>query len=175
MYVRKAFLAGVFGAAILSAAMGLARAAGFTSLDLEMILGSFITLRIGPGSWFLGLLVHLTLGGIFGEAYALGFEFFAHTAKVWVGAIFGAVNGVIAGLLLVFIGLIHPLLTPATDPYLPGHILAPGVFGSNYGLFTAGAFLLLHVVFGILLGLIYHQVHVHSPLMAANPTLAHAH
>lgn len=66
---RSAFYSGVVGALAMSLFAALARAAGLTSVNLEMALGSFFTWRIDFPSWVVGLLLHLFAGGVIGVVY----------------------------------------------------------------------------------------------------------
>ena len=138
----KAFAAGVTGALAMTAVMALLRLVGF-QVNLEMMLGSMITLGLGPGTWLIGFLMHLVIGGVFGIVYA-GIFRVTRRVDAGVGATIGLAHGFISGILLGFIPAIH-LLVPQTIP-------APGMMMSGLGLFGVIVFMLEHVMFGAIVG-----------------------
>jgi hypothetical protein len=150
--------AGALGALAMTVLMVIARALGMTTLNIEMALGSLLTRQIGAGSWILGLMMHLAIGGLLAQLYAFGFEFLTERASAWIGAGFSLIHSAIAGLLMFWLGSIHPLMRSN------GVITAPGPFAIEYGTLTAVAFVALHLVYGAWLGwshTIWQAVEVH--------------
>jgi hypothetical protein len=147
-YVNAA-KAGALGAAGMTVLMVIARALGVTTLNIEMALGSMLTQQIGAGSWLLGFIFHLAIGGLLAQLYVAGFEFLAEDANGWIGAGFGAIHASIAGLVMFLLGSIHPLMRN------DGVLQAPGPFAINYGALTALAFVALHLVYGGWVGSMY--------------------
>ena len=150
--------AGALGALAMTVLMVIARALGMTTLNIEMALGSLLTQQIGAGSWILGLMMHLAIGGLLAQFYAFGFEVLTERASGWIGAGFSVIHSSIAGLLMFWLGSIHPLMRNN------GVIPAPGPFAIEYGMLTAVAFIALHVVYGAWVGYWYamrREVEVH--------------
>ena len=149
MNFRRAFGAGALGAVVMSFLMAVGRYAGMTELNLEMGLGSMITMTINSGTWVVGLVVHLIAGGIVGLIYAAVFEHVARGATAGLGGAFGAIHSAISGVLLMMMPAVHPLMS--TTPGV-GQLQAPGPFGISYGLATAAAFVILHIIYGAIVG-----------------------
>lgn len=149
-YYSTAFAIGIVGAAVMTLVLWVTRLAGLTQLDLAMTLGTVTTISLGanPGAWVLGFIAVLVCGGVFALVYAWVFEAWpAHTARAWLGALIGVVHSVPGGALL---GWLMPPLHPATkgDPLLAD----PGFMGANYGTATIFIFILLHVLYGAIIG-----------------------
>jgi hypothetical protein len=148
-YYASAFGIGIVAAAVMTALMWAARAAGWTQFDLAMTLGtvSLFVDEPGPGVWFQGFLAVLGTGGLFALVYAAVFETWGYKARAWEGALLGAVHAVIGGALL---GWVMPLVhSPIRDYPLLSN---PGFMAMNYGVQTAVIFLALHVIFGAMVG-----------------------
>jgi hypothetical protein len=97
----------------------------------------------------LGFVVHFTMGVLFAIVYALLFEAFdADPLWLW-GAVFGAVHGVVVGMVFGMMPAMHPRMGSN------GALAAPGPFGINYGAMVPVGVILLHVVFGAVVGGVY--------------------
>src|SRR5918996_2950090 len=153
MNYKKAFVAGVIGAAVMSIIMAMARAMGMPA-NLEMMLG---TMMGGPPSamtWMMGLIIHLIAGGIFALIYAVGFKYWTHRADWLVGLGFGVIHTLFSGLLLAMMPAMHPLV--------PEMMPAPGALMANLGMMGVGALFMLHLIYGAIVGAMYGPV-VHQP------------
>lgn len=160
MRVGLAFLAGVIGGAVMILIMIIARAAGMTEMNMAMVLGSMITQQTTAGTWALGFVMHLVISGLIALIYAAVFE--AIRRSNWfLGLIGGAIHAVIAGFVLLWMPAIHPLM--------PDTITAPGAFAINYGMTTAVAFVILHLIYGMIVGSLYSPVNV-PRLTTTEPT-----
>lgn len=76
----------------------------------------------------------------------------------WFGAILGAVHGMIAGTSFAMIRKMHRRMgdQAAGGSAATGiHLRPPGLFGKNYGSATPAGVLMAHVIFGLVLGLVY--------------------
>lgn len=108
---------------------------------------------VGPDNaglvYMLGLMVHLMMGVIFAIVYAALFDILGVDANWLWGAIFGAVHGVIAGMAFGMMPAMHPRMGPSEV------LAAPGLFGVRYGSMVPIGVLLLHVVFGAVVGGVY--------------------
>ena len=153
-----AFLAGVVGGAVMTAMMATGRLTGMTEMNMEMALGSMVTQALGAGTWLLGLVMHLTLSGLIACLYAVGFEYVTRRAGWPVGVGFSVIHLIIGGLVMGMMGSFHPLMVNAPPPAPPGHLAAPGLFATNYGAMTTAAFVVLHLIFGAVVGAMYPAV-----------------
>lgn len=159
MNYGKAFKAGMVGALAMTVLMVVARALDVTTLNIEMALGTLLTQKINAGSWILGLMMHIVLGGLLAQLYAFGFEFLTERAGAWIGAGFALIHASIAGVVMFVLGSIHPLMKNS------GELPAPGPFAITYGTLTALVFVGLHLVYGSWVGSLYSMrpdVEVHG-------------
>jgi len=144
----SAFGAGIVGAVTMTILMVIARAMGLTTMNLEMMLGSMITSTFGTGTWVLGFAWHVINGGVFALIYAAGFKQYGK-ANVTLGAAFGFVHWIVAG---IFMGLL-----PAMHPLIPVALSAPGYFAASTGVFNFFAELVMHLIYGGIVGAIYQD------------------
>ncbi len=161
MNYGRAFLAGVIGGAVMSLLMFMGRMMGMTTMNLEMAIGSMITQTVGSTSWILGFVMHLMISGLIALIYAFGFENVTHKAGWLTGAGFGLIHLIIAGLVMGMMGSIHPLMV-ASQPVPEGRLLAPGFFAMNFGMMTTVAFIMLHIIYGAIVGAMYPPVQHHA-------------
>jgi hypothetical protein len=145
---------GLIATAALTAIMIGAQLAGFTRLDLPLMLGSII-IADPDRARVAGFLIHL----VNGQAFVLGYAaVFAATgdATWWAGGLLGVLHGAVA--LLVIVPLlpgIHPhMASERAGPSRGAALEPPGVLGLNYGRETPLVTMLAHVAFGIALGLL---------------------
>jgi hypothetical protein len=151
MRIGLAFWAGVIGGAVMILIMIIARATGLTEMNMVMALGSMITQETTAETWALGFVMHLVISGLIALIYAAVFE--AIRRSNWfLGLIGGAIHAVIAGFVLLWMPAVHPLM--------PDTIAAPGALAINYGTGTTVAFVILHLIYGMIVGGIYLPVHV---------------
>lgn len=139
----KAFGYGVLGAFLMSALLALARWSGLTQFNLSMFLGSFITQEFTVGTWVLGFVWHLINGGVFAVAYCSIFKA-SGGATTGKGTLLGFVHWLIYSLIMAVSSDFHPLI--------PSEIVEPGFFAINFGAFTAISGLVLHLIFGYIIG-----------------------
>jgi hypothetical protein len=153
MKAGRAFLAGVTGGIVMSIGLAIGRAMGMPA-ELEMMLG---TMMIFPGAmaWIVGFLMHLVISGSIALLYALVFEFVVHRSGWAIGAVFGFIHSLIGGM---FMGMM-----PAMHPMIPEQMPAPGAFMSNMGIMGVIAEIMLHIVYGAIVGALYGPVrHLHQ-------------
>jgi hypothetical protein len=158
MRVGLAFVAGMIGWAVMVGLTILLRAVGATELNLNMIIGSLFTGQVSAGTWILGFVAGLIISGLIALIYAWAFE--GMRKSNWrLGVIGGAIHAVIGG--IVF-GVL-----PSFHPAMPNLITPTGFFAANYGAVTAVGFVVLHLVYGAIVGGMYRPVHV--PITPAGP------
>lgn len=153
MNTGRAFLAGVVGGAVMSAMMAVARAMGMEA-KLELLLGTMLGIEPGPTAWIIGFGMHLVISGLIALLYALGFEYVTHRAGWLIGAAFAIIHILIGG---VFMGMV-----PMMHPQVPGELSPPGAFMSNLGVMGVMAFVMLHLIYGAIVGTMYTVVHRHA-------------
>jgi uncharacterized membrane protein YagU involved in acid resistance len=145
---------GLIATGALTAVMIGAQLAGFTRLDLPLMLGSIVVADPDRARVF-GFLIHLVNGLGFALGYAAVFAA-RDEASWWAGGVLGALHGAVA--LLVIVPLlpgIHPHMASERAGLSSGPALEPpGLLGLNYGRETPLVTVLAHVVFGISLGLL---------------------
>jgi hypothetical protein len=91
----------------------------------------------------------MMMGVVFAIIYAFLFDLLGVNANWLWGAVFGAIHGVIAGMAFGMMPAMHPRMGE-------GEVLAPpGPFGKNYGTMVPIGVLVLHVIFGVVVGVLY--------------------
>lgn len=146
-----ALLAGAVATAVMTILMYVGKAMGMP-MDLPRMLGLMF---VGPTSGvvdLIGLVAHVMMGIGFAVVYALLFAGLGIAPNWQSGAIFGAVHGVLAGLAFGMMPALHPRMGDGEE--LP----APGLFGHNLGAMVPIAIIVLHVVFGAVVGGVYARL-----------------
>ncbi|MFW6154194.1 MAG: hypothetical protein ACOC95_03160 [Planctomycetota bacterium] len=156
-----AFGAGVFGGLTLTVLLTLARLVGMTGMNLSMMMGAMFTQQFSVATWLLGFLVHLVVSGLIGIVYAWIFKLWG-PANWWHGLVIAIPHTLIAGLFL--------LAVPAINPAVPELLPAPGFMGAAYGAPSVVGFIILHLVYGTLVGVIYHG----KPVITREGRVIHA-
>lgn len=154
-----AIVAGFAGGAVMSLMMGMAKAAGMTEMDMALIEGAMFTGDPDKAK-AIGMFVHLVMMSaiVVGSIYALLFAAFgvASGNAWWVGALIGVVHGIVAGVGFAMIPAMHPRMGTSPQPATSGvHLPPPGVFGKNMGAMTPAGVLMAHVLYGLVVGLVY--------------------
>jgi hypothetical protein len=144
----SAIVAGVVATAVMTILMYLGKIMGMP-MDMLRMLGLMF---VGPGSGavtILGLVAHVMMGVVFAIIYVLLFNLFGIAPSWQWGAIFGAVHGVLAGLAFGMMPALHPRMGDGEE------LSAPGLFGRNLGAIVPAGVILLHVIFGAVVGWVY--------------------
>jgi len=147
-------LFGLLATTALTVVMITAQLAGFTRLDLPLVLGTLVTADPDRAR-VAGFLIHLTAGQGFALGYAATFALL-HRATWWFGALLGLLHVAVAVTVLL------PLL-PGAHPRMASHragpastavLEPPGLLALNYGIQTPAVAIVAHVVYGSILGLL---------------------
>ena len=147
-------LAGAFvGTLVLTTAIRAATELRLTRIDLPFLLGTAFTSDRGRAA-AVGYALHLVAGLAFG---AISLAIFAAigAAGWWRGALLGLVHAAFAGTALVnvLLPLVHPRMgTPMTDARSAPLLEPPGFLLRNYGTTTPLVMVVVHVVYGALVG-----------------------
>ena len=128
---------------------------GLTRLDMPFIAGTMFTPDRDLAK-VIGYIVHLFNGWIFAVVYALFFEN-VHKASWWFGALLGILQGIIvAVVLLPLLPGIHPRMVSDSRGPEPTRLLEPpGFLAANYGRMTPVVIIVIHAIYGAILGAFY--------------------
>jgi hypothetical protein len=144
---------GLVATAGLTAVMIAAQLAGFTRLDIPLMLGTIVT-EDPDRARVAGFAIHLAIGQVFALFYAAGFASLDRS-DWWLGALFGLGHAVVALIVLVpLLPGVHPrMASERAGPNSTAALEPPGVFALNYGAATPLVAVGAHVVYGAVLGL----------------------
>ena len=147
-------LFGLLATALLTVVMIAAQLAGWTRLDLPLLLGTVVSADPDRAR-VAGFFMHLVIGQGFALGYAAGFALLG-TATWWLGAVFGLMHVAVALAILVpLLPGVHPRMASArAGPASVSVLEPPGLGGLNYGAETPAVAVVAHLVFGIALGLL---------------------
>lgn len=151
----RAFVAGMTGGAVMTGIMWMARTFMGMPMNLEMMEGTMLVHTPGTAAWVVGFVMHLMISGLIALAYAWAFEHVVHRSGAGVGALFGLVHAVVAGVAMGMVPSVHPLI--------PEQMPAPGAFLSNIPMGVVALFM-LHAIYGAVVGAMY--VPVRAPRLA---------
>ena len=143
----------------MSVVMAILRMTGINT-NLEAMLGSLVQPNPGTEQWIVGFIIHLALGAIIAWIYAVGFEFAMQRSGPWVGGGLGLCHGLIAGLFMSGIPEMNPFGLPS---YAPGAFL---MNVTHYKLVGPLIFVLLHVLYGVVVGTLYGETIQHEHPLA---------
>ncbi|MGV9213935.1 hypothetical protein ACTFTM_18935 [Micromonospora sp. RB23] len=147
-------LFGLVATAALTAAMITAQLAGLTRLDLPLVLGTFVTADPDRAR-VVGFFLHLCAGQGFALVYAGTFALL-YRATWWIGALLGIVHvGIALTVLLPLLPGVHPrMASQRAGPASTAVLEPPGLFALNYGVQTPLVTAVVHVVYGVALGIL---------------------
>ncbi|MEU4397624.1 hypothetical protein [Micromonospora orduensis] len=147
-------LFGIVATAALTATMISAQMAGLTRLDLPLVLGTIIT-EDPDKARVVGFFIHLTAGQGFALGYAAVFALLRR-ADWWIGGLLGALHVAIAlTVLLPLLPGVHPrMASHRAGPASTATLEPPGLFALNYGVQTPAVTAVVHIIYGVVLGLL---------------------
>lgn len=163
--VLPALVAGLIGTGVMSALMAMAASMGMTKMPpMPLLTGSMMSGDRAKASR-MGTMVHYIVMGtvMFGLVYA-GLFTAIGSASVVVGVGIGLAHGVLVGAMAMpMMALVHPRMSEAsgadravvTEEAGEIRIAAPGFFGIKWGVMTPMGMIVGHVVFGVVVALIY--------------------
>ncbi|SIM60659.1 hypothetical protein [Micromonospora cremea] len=147
-------LFGLVATAVLTAALTSAQLAGLTRLDFPLVLGSLVT-EDPDRARVVGFFMHLCAGQGFALGYAATFALL-HRATWWIGALLGTIHvGIALTVLLPLLPGVHPrMASQRAGPASTAVLEPPGLFAVNYGIQTPAVVVVVHVLYGVVLGLL---------------------
>ena len=119
-------------------------------MDLFLLLGTMMTPRIGrPSAYMMGAMMHAGASFGFGALHVAVFAIadIDSSFAAW-GLLFGAVHWMMSGMAMGMMPLMHPLVRSKA-------LENPGPFAFSMGPMTGMGFLMLHLTFGVLVGVFY--------------------
>ncbi len=145
-----AAIAGLVGGAAMATLLyiGIAIMPGQMKMNQFRLLGTMM-LPDGVMAYIGGGMIHAVMSILFGLIHVAIYTAFGLESNLvaW-GLLFGAVHWVIVGMALGMMPMMHAGIKK-------GIIAAPGAFALGYPMMTVGGFLMLHLLFGVLVGLVY--------------------
>src|SRR5688500_1698218 len=147
-------LFGLLATAALTVVMIAAQMAGWTRLDLPLVLGTIVTPDPDKAR-VAGFFIHLAAGQAFALGYAGVFALLGR-ATWWIGALLGLLHVAVAlTVILPLVPGVHPRMnTTRAGPASRAVLEPPGLLALNYGIQTPAVAVAAHVVYGSLLGLL---------------------
>jgi hypothetical protein len=153
MSLWGAIAGGVVGTVVLTTGLRFAQAAGYTRMDIPLLLGTIFTDNRSRAS-AIGYAVHFANGLLFALVYYAIFKAVGHAGWIF-GAILGVIHAAVSGGVLVntLLPVVHPRMgTPWSDAEETPILEPPGFLLHNYGRRTAVWTLVVHVAFGAIVG-----------------------
>lgn len=163
--VLAALIAGLAGAIAMTVMMQAAGAMGMTKMpSMPLIQGTMVTGDEAKAKQ-IGFVTHVVMMGtvVFGLAYAALFVAF-DDASALTGILVGLGHGIVAGVAMVMMGAMHPRMDPppaagdgevVTTTADGVRLVEPGLFAKNYGPMTPMGLVVGHVVYGLVVALVY--------------------
>lgn len=153
MNVGMAVLVGLVATLVMTVLMYAANITGMVKMDIPLMLGTTVA-EPGNTARLIGLGVHFMMGVIFALIYAALWSGTGIAPSAATGLLFGLVHGLAAGVAMGAMPVMHPRMSATSSP--EGKTLpSPGVFALNYGVMAAAGVLMLHLVYGLGIGLLY--------------------
>jgi hypothetical protein len=147
-------LFGLVATAALTAVMIAAQLAGFSRLDLPLVLGTVVT-EDPDRARVAGFVIHLAIGQGFALGYAASFALLGR-ATWWLGGLLGLLHVAVALTVLVpLLAGVHPrMASPRAGLASSAMLEPPGLLGLNYGNQTPLVAVAAHLVYGVALGVL---------------------
>lgn len=152
MNIGNVILWGFSSTIVLTIIMAASKPLGLTRMDIPFLLGTMVTGNRNRAP-AIGFVMHLFIGWMFAFLYAILFD---NTGlhSWWFGMIAGFVHGCFvlsAGMQII--ASFHPRMAHSYQGPTPTRQLQPpGFFALNYGIGTPAVTLIVHLVFGAVLG-----------------------
>ena len=120
-------------------------------MNLIHMMGTRMT-RNTMGAYVMGTVMHFGAGIIYAIAHtALYLAFGLESQLLLWGILFGVVHYLVAGMGMGMMGVMHPRIRA-------GEMAAPGPFVRNLPMVAVVGFPMVHVVFGLVVGVMYEAL-----------------
>jgi hypothetical protein len=148
-----ALAGGVVGTVVLTTGLRIGQVAGWTRMDIPLLLGTMFTDHRSRAS-AIGYVLHFVNGLLFALVYYAAFSAVGHAG--WgLGAGLGVVHAMFAGgaLVNVILPAVHPRMgTPWSDAEETPILEPPGFMLRNYGRYSVLGNVGAHVLYGAIVG-----------------------
>ncbi|MEV4808849.1 hypothetical protein [Micromonospora avicenniae] len=147
-------LFGLVATTALTAALTAAQLAGLTRIDFPLLLGTLVT-EDPDRARVVGFFMHLGAGQGFALGYTATFALLHH-ATWWIGALLGTIHvGIALTVLLPLLPGVHPrMASQRAGPASTAVLEPPGLFALNYGNQTPAVTAVVHIMYGVVLGIL---------------------
>ena len=148
--IVAAIIAGLAATVAMTAVMYMGR--GMLPQQMPMnilyLLGTMVTTNTGV-AYVIGTMMHVVNGIVFAIIHTALYQAFGlETGLVLWGLLFGAAHWLISGMGMGMIGGMHQLIRS-------GKMQAPGVMVMNLPMMNVMGFLMVHLLFGLVVGAVY--------------------
>ncbi len=152
----SSLLAGFVGTLVLTSLEAGAQQMHLTRMSIPYLLGAAVTPNRDRAK-VIGFLVHLVNGQLFALLYVALFDAM-HEVSIARGAVIGLCHSAVVLLVVVpLLPSMHPrMATLEQGPTQMRQIEPPGPVALHYGLTTPLMVIVAHVIFGIVIGWLYH-------------------
>jgi hypothetical protein len=146
MKLSRAVVGGLIGGVAVMAIVWLGGWASGSDGDLSALLGAVITHDDGLLAWTIGCVVQLVVAAVAAIVYAAIFEWVARRGGAIVGLVVAMGHVVVAGLAVGFLPV---------DGIVAAGLQPPAAFMEYRGLWVLTAFIVAHLLFGVIVGAMY--------------------
>ncbi len=155
-----ALVAGMLGGALMTVMRMLLRMTAVPlRLNVPRLWSTMVRVH-GTAGRAVGLAIHIAGSGLLALFFAGAFALADVSNQLWLwGLLGGSILWVIAGLFMGIIPMMHPEI-PARQP-------APGFFVMNCGVPDVVTFFVGHLIYGVVVGIVYALFHSSGGLHAA--------
>ena len=151
--IVAAIVAGLVATGVMTAIMYMGRAMLPAQMPMNILymMGSMMSRSSGP-IYMMGFIMHFGMGIIIAIVHTALYQAFGLESGLLVwGFLFGAVHWAVASMGMGTMGSMHPRIHD-------GELAAPGPFLKNYPMMSVVGFLMLHLIFGLVVGSVYEAV-----------------
>lgn len=148
-----AVIAGLVGTAVMTMVlyMGIAMMPRQMTMNILYMEGSMVARALMP-AYVLGGMMHLGMGIMFAIIHTALYQAFnLESGLVGWGVLFGGAHWLVVGMGLGMLATMHPLMRS-------GEMEAPGAFAIRSPIGTRMGFLMVHLLFGLVVGLVYEAL-----------------
>lgn len=148
--IVAAIVAGLVATGVITAIMYMGRAMMPEQMPMNILhmIGSMMSRSSGP-AYMMGFMMHFCMGGVFAIIHTVLYQVIGLDGQLLLwGILFGAVHWVVASMGMGMMGSMHPRIRD-------GELAAPGPFLRNYPMMSVVGFLMLHLIFGLVVGGVY--------------------
>ena len=151
--IVAALIAGIIATIVMTMVMYMGRAIMPQQMPMNILhmLGTMMTRSTGP-AYMMGVVMHGVMGVIFALIHvALFVAFGLEAGLIGWGILFGIGHWVIVSMGMGMMGTMHPVIRS-------GDMMAPGAFVKNLPMMNVMGFLMVHVIYGLVVGGLYQAL-----------------